>query len=219
MRWRSYAIVLTIAALAIGVRADGQEIPKGSYQQSCVGIQIRFDILIARCKTAKSDLKGTVLEDYASCRGDIANDNGKLRCVGGSEQGVASPQAPSDEAAELTRLVKEFLAGATRNDAAVHDRFWADDLIYTGSSGKRRSKAEVMKDVRSAPPPKEGDPSMVFTSEDVRVQVYGDAAIVAFRLVGTSSDGTVSNFFNTGTFVKRAGEWRAVAWQATKIPE
>jgi hypothetical protein len=25
-------------------------------------------------------------------------------------------------------------------------------------------------------------------------------------------------YFNTGTFRKRDGEWRAVAWQATRIP-
>jgi hypothetical protein len=25
-------------------------------------------------------------------------------------------------------------------------------------------------------------------------------------------------YWNTGTFVKRDGEWRVVAWQATKIP-
>ena len=41
------------------------------------------------------------------------------------------------DAAELAKLLKEFLAGASRNDAAMHDRFWAEDLIYTGSSGRR----------------------------------------------------------------------------------
>ncbi len=28
------------------------------------------------------------------------------------------------DAAELTSLLKEFLAGASRNDASIHDRFW-----------------------------------------------------------------------------------------------
>src|SRR5919109_4386845 len=52
---------------------------------------------------------------------------------------------------ELTNLLKEFLAGASRNDAATHDRFWAEDLIYTGSSGRRIGKADIMKDVRPSP--------------------------------------------------------------------
>jgi ketosteroid isomerase-like protein len=125
------------------------------------------------------------------------------------------------DAAALTGLLNEFLAGASRNDASVHERFWAEDLIYTGSSGRRVGKADIMRDVRAAPPPKPGDPSTVFTAEDVRIQQYGDTAIVAFRLVGTTQRGgapEVSKFLNTGTFLKRGGKWQVVSWQATKLP-
>ena len=136
--------------------------------------------------------------------------------------GAIAQTAPSTakDAAELTRLLNEFLAGASRNDAAVHDRFWADDVIYTGSAGKRRGKAEIMHDVRSAPAPKPGDPATVFTAADVRIQQYGNAAIVAFRLVGTTvKDGKteVANYLNSGTFVKRKGKWQVVNWQSTKM--
>jgi uncharacterized protein (TIGR02246 family) len=123
--------------------------------------------------------------------------------------------------AELTSLVEEFLAGASRNDAAVHDRFWADDLIYTGSSGRRIGKADILKDVKAAPPPKPEDPAVTYTAEEIRVQPYKDTAVVAFRLVGTTvaqGKTTVQKYLNTGTFVKRKGQWRAVAWQATKLP-
>jgi ketosteroid isomerase-like protein len=122
-------------------------------------------------------------------------------------------------AAELAKLLNEFLVGASRNDAAVHDRFWADDLIYTGSGGRRRGKAEIMKDVRSAPAPKPGDAKTTYTAEDVRIQQYGNTAIVAFRLVATTEkDGKtdVANYLNTGTFLKRKGKWQVVSWQATK---
>jgi ketosteroid isomerase-like protein len=123
-------------------------------------------------------------------------------------------------AAELTKLLNEFLAGASQNDAAMHDRFWAEDLIYTGSSGRRRGKAEIMKDVRSAPAPKPGDPKTVYTAEDIRIQQYGNTAIVAFRLVATTEkDGKteVANYLNSGTFLKRKGKWQVVNWQATKM--
>ena len=128
---------------------------------------------------------------------------------------------PAPDTAELTKLLNEFLAGASRNDAAMHDRFWADDLIYTGSGGRRRGKADVMRDVASAPAPKPGDPRTTYTAEEVRIQQYGDTAIVAFRLVGTTEkDGTiqVSKFLNSGTFLKRNGKWQVVNWQATRIP-
>lgn len=128
----------------------------------------------------------------------------------------------SPDTAELHRLLREFLDGASRNDAAVHERFWADDLIYTGSSGRRVGKADIMRDVRGAPAPKPDDPRTHYTAEDVRVQLYGDAAVVAFRLVGATTRGgktEVTRFLNTGTFIKRGGRWQVVAWQATRVPD
>jgi hypothetical protein len=133
---------------------------------------------------------------------------------------------PAPDAPELTRLLKEFLDGASRNDPAVHDRFWAPDLIYTGSSGRRIGKVDIMRDMRPpvAPPspvptpaPPAG-PATVYSAEDVRIQQYGDTAIVAFRLVGTTatSPPTVSRYLNSGTFLKRDGRWQVVNWQATR---
>ena len=136
-----------------------------------------------------------------------------------SAAGALAQAAP--DAAELTRLLNEFLAGAGRNDAAVHERFWAEDLVYTGSSGRRVGKADIMRDVRSAPAPKPGDPTTVYTAEEVRVQQYGDTAVVAFRLVATTARGgatEVSKFLNSGTFLRRGGRWQVVNWQATRLP-
>ena len=134
-----------------------------------------------------------------------------------SQSAIAYSQSSSD-AVQLTGLLSVFLSGASVNDVAVHDRFWADDLIYTRSAGVRTNKAELMKGVRSAPPRKATDPKTVYTAEDIQIHQYGDTAVVAFRLVATTTkqDATeVSNYLNTGTFVKRRGEWRAVAWQST----
>jgi ketosteroid isomerase-like protein len=125
------------------------------------------------------------------------------------------------DAAELTRLLNDFLAGASRNDPAIHERFWADDLIYTRSAGRRVNKAEVMHDVRSTPPPKPTDPKTVYTAEDIQIQQYGNTAVVAFRLVATTETGGakhVANLLNSGTFVKRDGKWQVVNWQSTRMP-
>src|SRR5215470_12093282 len=125
------------------------------------------------------------------------------------------------DAAELTRLLNDFLAGASRNDAAIHERFWADDLIYTRSAGRRVNKAEVMHDVRSTPAAKPTDPKTVYTAEDIQIQQYGNTAVVAFRLVATTETGgtkQVANLLNSGTFVKRDGKWQVVNWQSTRMP-
>lgn len=134
----------------------------------------------------------------------------------------ALPAQAAPDGPELTKLLQDFLAGAGRNDAAMHERFWADDLIYTASAGRRIGKADILREVHEEGPPKPGDETTVFTAEDIRIQQYGETAIVAFRLVGTTDKAgkkTVANYLNTGTFLKRDGKWQVVAWQATKIPE
>src|SRR5688500_293882 len=82
--------------------------------------------------------------------------------------GAFAQTAP--DAAELTKLLNEFLAGASRGDAVIHERFWADDLIYTRSAGRRVTKTDVLRDVRNAPAPRPGDPTTVYTAEDIRIQ-------------------------------------------------
>ena len=138
-------------------------------------------------------------------------------------QAQTAPIEPAAaDAAELTKLLREFLVGASRNDPATHDRFWSDDLVYTGSSGLRRvGKEEVLRDVRGAPSPRPGDPTTTYGAEDVRVRLFGDTAVVDFRLTGATEmagNTEVASYLNTGTFLKRNGLWQVVAWQATKVP-
>ena len=133
--------------------------------------------------------------------------------------GLRAQSAP--DAAELTKLLQDFLAGAGRNDVAMHDRFWAEELIYTSAKGRRKGKADIMRELRADPAAKPGDETTIYTAEDIRIQQFGGTAIVAFRLVATSDKAgakTVTNYLNTGTFLKRDGKWQAVGWQATTMP-
>lgn len=134
--------------------------------------------------------------------------------------------AADDDVAQLTQLLGQFLAGASVNDAGAHERFWADDLVYTSSGGERFGKREILDRLRAGEAAESApEPTPVYSAEDLRIQLYDDMAVVAFRLLGTQRDGQqnegarVTQYLNTGTFQKRAGEWRAVAWQATRIPE
>ena len=120
----------------------------------------------------------------------------------------------ADDKAELTALLDEFLAGASRNDATVHNKYWAEELIYTSSNGTRFGKAQLMQGVNSREMLKPEEIETVYSSEDVRIMQYGDTAVVAFELVGKSANGT-KRYLNSGTFIKRDGKWQAVNWQAT----
>jgi hypothetical protein len=133
---------------------------------------------------------------------------------------LGTPAYASDKE-DIEALVHDFLARADQQ--AAHERFWADDLVYTSSSGSRTDKATIMSGFEGAEEsdPDDADaPATIYTGEEVDVRVYGDTAVVAFKLVGTPTDGSQPlYYFNTGTFLKRDGEWQVVAWQATKIPE
>jgi ketosteroid isomerase-like protein len=128
------------------------------------------------------------------------------------------------DSAELTKLLQDFLAGASKNDIAMHDRFWADELVYTSALGRRKSKPDIMRELReeTKTTPKPEDGTAVYTAEDIRIQQYGDTAVVAFRLVATTDKAgtkSVANYFNTGTFLKRDAKWQVIAWQATALPK
>ena len=133
---------------------------------------------------------------------------------------LCGPAHAADDAAQLTLLLNEFLAGASVNDVAVHERFWAEDLVYTSSGGERYGKQEILDGLR-AEDAEAAEPAVVYSAEDIRIRLYDDMAVVAFRLLGTAQGepAEVAQYLNTGTFQKHEGEWRAVAWQATKIPQ
>ncbi|MEJ2296934.1 MAG: nuclear transport factor 2 family protein [Woeseiaceae bacterium] len=122
-----------------------------------------------------------------------------------------------DDVAELTAMLEHFLANA--DDPAVHERFWSEDLVYSSSAGLRFGKADIMEGFAGADPADDTPPPIAYRGEEIDVRLYDDVAVVAFKLVGTPVDGSGNRlYFNTGTFLKRDGEWRAVAWQATRIP-
>ncbi len=131
---------------------------------------------------------------------------------------IAQPAAASD-VEDLTDMLQTFLA--TSDTEAAHEHFWADDLVYSSSAGLRFGKADIMSGFESVSEEGNGaPPAVVYSGEEVDVRLYGDTAVVAFKLVGKPTDAEVDTmyYYNTGTFLKRDGVWKAVAWQATKIP-
>jgi len=119
----------------------------------------------------------------------------------------AAAEAPAPAAPELEQLLTKFLDGASRSDPAVHEWFWADDLVYTSSSGRRMGKADLLQDLKSAPR-RPDEPVTRYTAE-VRIQQYGDVAVAALRLVSRTvttdvvKEGggtTIRHYLNTGPF-------------------
>lgn len=123
----------------------------------------------------------------------------------------------TNDTEELTQMLHEFMDGASRNDREVHDNFWAEDLIYTSSTGARFGKDEIMSGFDDSETRSGQAPTTVYTAEDIIIQQYDDVAVVAFKMKGTTGSET-QYYLNSGTFIKRNGEWEVVNWQATKMP-
>lgn len=134
---------------------------------------------------------------------------------------VTAPIASASDEEILTAMLHDFLANSAT--AAAHEKFWADDLVYSSSAGLRFGKADIMQGFETSDDDTASEaPDVVYTGEDVDVRLYDDMAVVVFKLVGTPTDPGAARdvlyYYNTGTFLKRDGVWKVVAWQATKIP-
>jgi ketosteroid isomerase-like protein len=120
----------------------------------------------------------------------------------------------------VLEALRDFLAAASRGDKEVLNNFFADDVIYTGSSGIRMDKAAVMNSIGAHAA---NGVRVSYQAQDIAVQPYDDTVIVNFQMVVVDGENKgkreASYFRNTGTFLKRNGKWQVVAWQATKSPE
>ena len=128
---------------------------------------------------------------------------------------AADTQPADDAATELRTMLDEFLAGTS--DAGVHDSFWHESLVYTSSSGTRFGKADIMQGLADAGEDS-GPATTTYAGEDVEIQLFGDTAVITFTLLGTPvDDAAVQKYLNTGVFRRSDGDWRVVAWHATRM--
>jgi len=131
----------------------------------------------------------------------------------------AAHGAAEEAEAGLRALLNDFLAGASVNDAAMHDRFWAEELVYTSSAGARFGKAEIMAGLAVAADAGGAEAGPSYSAREVRVQVFGETAVITFQLVAEQAGAPPELFYNTGVFRVIEGRWQALVWQATRAVE
>ena len=83
MRYMMSFIVALLALVFAGTSSSAQQVPGGSYQQTCRNIGVRGNTLYAECQDTDRHWRSTQLRDYNRCRGEIQNLNGNLQCTGG----------------------------------------------------------------------------------------------------------------------------------------
>jgi ketosteroid isomerase-like protein len=136
----------------------------------------------------------------------------------GLDQLVQKPAQASKDEQELRRLEDEWLSSYLRGDKATFDRIVADDFTGTDESAKLRNKTQE-RELIQVPP---ASIKTSLTNEDVRVRIYGNAAIVTGRIVvktqlsGQAEIGFQSRF--TDTCLKRQEHWQVSARHYSRLP-
>jgi uncharacterized protein (TIGR02246 family) len=116
---------------------------------------------------------------------------------------------------QILALNQAWALAITKADAAALDRLFADDMIVTAGNGEIRNKAKEIKDSAGSP-----DPDFIWTNpfitDNVRVKIYQDAAVVTGRAFwGFKYKGSQVNQERRymHVYVKQKGQWRIVAQQ------
>ena len=116
--------------------------------------------------------------------------------------------------AMLEALESDWNQAHMKGDAATLDALWSDDLVVAVPGMPVMSKSDVLSFVRSGRMHFER-----YETSDIRVRVYGTAAVVTGRLQRTRTiDGKRldDDWRFTKVYANQQGKWRVVAFHASE---
>jgi ketosteroid isomerase-like protein len=117
---------------------------------------------------------------------------------------------------ELIALEEAWAMAVQQADIEALDLIIGDDYIGTTASGNLQTKDDYLAAFLSG-----ARKTYSLTTEDLRLKVYGETAVITH---GGHADGEIGGQSTSGdyrwthVFVKREGRWRAVANHVTRIP-
>lgn len=127
-------------------------------------------------------------------------------------------QAPSTQSDEqqLLSLEQQWSNAMKSGDASALARIEADDYVFTDPTGRITSKQDDLNGLQSGQ-------VKIQTADlsNLQVHIVGDTAVVTGQetLKGMDHGKDISGKYAfTDTWVKRNGQWQAVATQANKLP-
>jgi len=126
----------------------------------------------------------------------------------------AKPKAQTAEQ-ELLKLEQEWTNADVKDDLALLDRVLADDWVITETDGSVWTKAQILAAKKTGE-----DKISTEVTDDIKVRVYGNAAVVTGRntLKGIFKGRDLSGQERwTDTWIMKAGRWQCVATHISKI--
>jgi len=137
---------------------------------------------------------------------------------GQATQQKAPPAKGKSVEPEVMALEREWLETLRTHDVAWFERHLASTFMQTDQDGVFLTKAAYVADIKAG----------VFkietaSYEDLKVQVYGDAAVVtgitAVKAIYKGKKEVSGKMRWTDTWVKLGGQWQCVAGHVSKIAE
>lgn len=128
------------------------------------------------------------------------------------------PQSTRDsDVHELERLEKVWNEAHEHGDAAALEKLWAEDLEVDVPRMPVMTRADAVSFARSG-----RMKFLRYSTSDIRVRVYGDAAVVTGRLQRTrlvKGQETSDDWRFTKVYVREAQEWRVVSFHASEAAQ
>jgi ketosteroid isomerase-like protein len=128
----------------------------------------------------------------------------------------AQDKAANSDEIQIRQLERAWNQAEAKQEVKEVSSLVADSLVYTDYDGTFMNKSEYMKWV--AAPQQKADH---LYDEGLKVQVYGDAAVVTgiYRESGSNKGKPyVIRSRYTDTWIRRGGVWQCVASHSTLIP-
>jgi hypothetical protein len=131
-----------------------------------------------------------------------------------------SKAVPSKRSVEgqLIELERQLSAALVREDAAVLDRLWSNDLIFTFPDGKVSNKAQRLAGQKPAAQPAQSDSET--SNDEVKVHLYGNTAVVTVLSTWSGKENNQaysSQFQATHVWAKQEGRWQLVAAHVSPV--
>ncbi|HKV35093.1 MAG TPA: nuclear transport factor 2 family protein [Pyrinomonadaceae bacterium] len=130
---------------------------------------------------------------------------------------VAFSQTSKKTERELIEANREYDEALVRGDVTILERLYSEEFVYTTPDGEVRDKAQQLAFMRT------GDLRLESgQSDDVRVRIYGNTAVMTGRFTATGKFRDKSIDIReryTAVWVKKAGRWRLVAEQGNLIKQ
>ncbi|SRR5258707_9990131 len=133
----------------------------------------------------------------------------------GQSESKASPKRSVE--VQLIELERQLSAALVREDAAVLDRLWSSDLVFTFPDGKVSTKAQRLAAQKSAPSSQSESDT---TNDEVKVYLYGHTAVVTVRSTWSgkaNNQAYRSQFQATHVWAKQQGRWQLVAAHVSPV--